>query len=242
MKTLLVTGACSDFGVAIIKEQAANYDRIVAQHFRMESGLNPLKEELGDKLIMKYCDFTSEEDTTRFATELVKEGLIPDHIIHLPAPAAKSNTFTKIPWSKYDLGFQICVRSIVIILQKLLPKMVKNGGGKVILMMSYAIIGIPQFSADYVTVKYAVYGLMKALSRDYEDKRILVNGIGPNFTETRFITDQPLMFLKESDMPFGAYLSTSDVTGVVDFLLSDKGNSISGQYIPIRVAGHTLFN
>ena len=52
----------------------------------------------------------------------------------------------------------------------------------------------PKYLASYVTSKYALLGLVKALSNEYADKGIRINGISPSMIETKFLENIPLIY------------------------------------------------
>ena len=58
--------------------------------------------------------------------------------------------------------------------------MAKRKKGKIIFMLTVHTCQTPlKGCADYITEKYALLGLMKALAVEYANKGITVNGISP---------------------------------------------------------------
>ena len=227
----------SDMGIALIDYVANKYDTIVAHYFHMNDKLSGLREKYREKLILIQADFSTGEDIEQVT------GLLSDidsalcHVVHLPAKQIKVQKFPKIQWGDFEVEYNISVRSIVRILQTLLPTMAKEMHGRIVIMLSDAVVNIPpKYSADYVTTKYALLGLVRSLAIEYADNGITVNGISPTFTETKFIDGIAEFFKEEhrNNSPIGRNLLPEDIIPTIAMLLSDEAMCINGQNIPIN--------
>ncbi len=235
-KILLVTGASSDIGTELINQVAKDYDCIIAHHIGDNEKLISLKKNLKDKLLLLEGNFLNEEDTYKFVEKIKGFGKTPTHIVHLPAGKYENMKFTKLTWNKFKTDLDICLRSLVIILNAFIPNMAKNKYGRIIVMLTSCTTNIPpKYVASYVTSKYALLGLVKALSNEYADKGIRINGISPTMIETKFLKNIPELLIQQNAMnsPTGNNLSISDVIPMFKFLLSDNASSITGQNIAI---------
>lgn len=235
-KVLLVTGASSDIGVKLISKVCNNYDYIIAHYCNHDDNLKNLKKELNDKLITIKGNFLDENDTNKFVEDIKKIGKIPTDIVHLPAGNFENIKFNKLTWEKFEKDINISLRSLVIILLAFLPSMANNKKGKIVVMLTSCTINIPpKYLASYVTSKYSLLGLIKALSNEYADKGIRINGISPTMIETKFLSNVPELLVKQNAMnsPTGRNLAVDDVIPLFEFLLSNQSNSITGQNIAI---------
>ena len=235
-KVLLITGASSDIGENLISRVYKDYDYIIAHHNNDKDNLLKWKEKLGKKLILLEGNFLDENDTYKFVNDIKSTGLLPTHIVHLPAGKCENIKFSKITWEKFNIDINIAVRSLVIILHEFLPIMAKNKYGKIVIMLtSYTKNIPPKYLASYVTSKYALLGLLKALSNEYAEKEIRINGVSPSMIDTKFLKDIPELIVKQNAMnsTTGSNLSVNDVTPMIEFLLSDKSDAITGQNIAI---------
>ncbi len=235
-KILLVTGASSDIGINLIEKVHENYKYILAHHIGDDNKLIELKEKLGDKLQLFYGNFLEEESTYEFVENIKNSGFTPTDIVHLPAGKYENIKFSKIKWNKFEQDLNIALRSLVIVLNSFLPTMAKENYGKVVVMLSSCTLNIPpKFVSSYVTTKYALLGLVKALSNEYADKGIKINGISPTMIETKFLNNLPNLIVEQTafNSPTGKNLSVSDVIPMFQFLLSDNANCITGQNFAI---------
>ena len=217
-KILLITGASSDIGVKLIDEINKEYDYIIAHHNSDESKLIEIKRNLGEKLIPIKGNFKDEKATYKFVEEIKNIGKIPTHILHLPAGKCENIKFSKLTWSKFQEDIDIALRSLVIILNNFLPTMAKNKYGKILIMLtSYTNNIPPKYLASYVTSKYALLGLVKALANEYADKGIRINGISPSMIETKFLANIPELIVKQNaiNSPTGTNLKVDDVVPTI---------------------------
>ncbi len=235
-KILLITGASSDIGTKLINEINKDYDYIIAHHNSDDGKLKELKQILGEKIILIKGNFRDEDDTYKFVEEIKKIEKMPTHILHLTAGKFENIKFSKLTWSKFKDDIDIALRSLVIILNAFLPIMSKNKYGKVLVMLTSCTTNIPpKYLTSYVTSKYALLGLVKALSNEYADKGVRINGISPSMIETKFLENISEIIVKQNAMnsPTRSNLKVDDVIPTIKFLLSEGSNSITGQNIAI---------
>lgn len=235
-KVLLVTGASSDVGSKLIRRVAGNYEIILAHCFHGKDALDAMRAELGDKLILLQADFTDMESVAAMVDRIDALGYVPDHIVHLPAQKVIPQKFHKTNVEQYTLGFATSVASIVLILKHFLPKMSKQKYGKVVFMLtSFTLNAPPKYQAPYITVKYALLGLMRDMAREYADKNIMVNGVSPEMMETKFLSDMPELVIQQNaaNNPMGRNLVVEDVLPTFEYLLSDGADLVTGQNIGV---------
>jgi len=236
-QSLLVIGASSDCGLAVIKQIQHNYTCIYAHYAHGAEKLLELKETLGDKLILIQDDFAGECGGEAVLKVMEETGFFPEHVIHFSAMPCRNIKFIKSGWDMFEKDLQISLRSAVIILQSIIRNLVKQKKkGKIVFMLSsYTQNFPPKYLSSYVTVKYALMGLMKSLSVEYAEKGIMVNAVSPSMIETKFLREIPELVVQQTaaNSPFGRNLYVEDVVPTFEFLLSDKADLITGQNIVI---------
>lgn len=236
MRTILLIGASSDIGVSFIERYHEEYDCIIAHYNNTRSKLDVLKEKLQDKLHIFQANLLSEESVESMIKEIKTAGLYPEHIVHLPAQKCNNAKYHKIDWSIFQESIEISVRSLVVITQAFLPYMIKQKYGRIIIMLSFVNNNIPpKYCSHYIATKYMLLGLMKAMSVEYADKGITVNGISPAWIDTKYIENQPDIIRQQNieDSPIGRLLQTSDIIPGIKFLLSDEASCINGNNMTI---------
>ena len=114
--------------------------------------------------------------------------------------------------------------------------MVKAKNGKIVFVVSSVASGqSPAFMSDYVTSKYALLGLMKALASEMAAHHVCLNAVSPSLTETVFLKNIPELAIEMSaeKNPMKRNAQVKDVVGMISFLLSEKADFITGQNILI---------
>lgn len=236
-KILLVTGASSDVGLALIRKIYGNYDTVLAHYNRSDAGILALKEKFGDKIIPIKADFSLEESSRALADTILAKDIVPTHFVHLPARPLNNIKFSKTTWDTFDAEMSTSFRSAVILCQTFLPVMAKRRCGKIVFMLSHNVINQPpiKYAVPYTSVKYALLGLMRSLSCEYADKGITVNGVSPSMIETKFLADVPDLIIEKNaaESPLKRNLNVEDVISAFEFLLDKGANCVTGHNIAV---------
>lgn len=236
-RTLLVTGASSDVGIALIKKVGFNYDKIIAHYFHSADRLNALNAELENKIIPLQADFSDEANTNAMIETIKARELFPDHIVHLAALPLQNVKFQKTSWTDYEKEIETSLRSAVMITRAFVPNMAKQKSGKIVFMLSFNVINQPpiKYALPYTTAKYALLGFMKGLSAEYAEKGVMVNAVSPSMIETKFLSNVPPLIIEKNaaESPLKRNLTVEDVLPALSFLLSDGADCITGQNIAV---------
>jgi len=128
--------------------------------------------------------------------------------------------------------FEINVIGAVKVIQKYLPVLKKGNQPSIVLFSTVAVkLGMP-FHASIETAKAGVEGLVKSLGAELAPT-IRVNAIAPTITETSLSASILRNDRMKENMterhPMKSYLKPDEVANMVDFLISEKASSISGQ-------------
>ena len=235
-RILFVTGASSDVGGQLIRNVGKNYKKVWAHYNRAVDVIEKLRDEIGDRIVPVCADFSSLESTQALISEIERSGDLPDHIVHLSAQKAHNLQFHKHSWDSYQLEVDTSLRSITMILQKFIPKMSKNKYGKIVFMLSAYLLGVPpKFQSPYITIKYALLGLMRNLAAEYAAKGIMVNAVSPDMMETKFLSELPDLIIEQSakNNPLGRNIYIDEVVPTIEYLLSSGSDMVTGQNIGV---------
>lgn len=238
-KSLLLTGASSDVGMRLLREIASDYGTIYVQYRNRSEEFGRLIDDLSGitELIPIQADFSESGAAGSLIDHITEHGIVPCHVVHLPAPKMHQSRFHKEDWSDWEDGWEISIHSIVTILQAFLPSMAKARHGRIVFMLTSCTSGSPpKYLSGYVTVKYALLGLMKSLAVEYADKGITVNGISPDMMETKFLSELPHLVAEQNaaNSPLGRNIRIEEVIPMFRYMLSDAGAAMTGENVVIR--------
>lgn len=200
-------------------------ERLQAIQGEMPSGIIPLK-----------ADLATEVGVLGLLKEIEARGAVPDRVVFVAAPKLSLTRFKDLNWSDFQMQLDCQLRAAVMILSRFLPDMTRAKYGRVVFVLSSYTFGLPPAAmAHYVTAKYALLGLMKALSSEYVGKGICINAVSPSMLETDFLAQLPdkLVEFAAQQHPMKRNGLPEDVGPVVRFLLSDEARFLSGVNIPV---------
>ena len=233
-KILLVTGASSDVGCALVKQVVNNYDKVWVHYRDSSDRIRDLESWSKNKIVPIQADFLDSNSINELISTITESGDCPNHIVHLSAQRIHALQFHKHTWDDFQKEIDISLRSIIKILKAFIPKMSKNNYGKIIFMLS-AYLGqvSPKYFSPYITVKYSLLGLMQILAAEYVSNGITVNAISPNMMDTRFLSNLPELIIEQSikDNPLGRILTVNEVIPTIEYLLSSACDAVTGQNI-----------
>ncbi len=231
---ILIIGASSDIGIDLIKN--LNEEILILAHFNSSSKrLIELSGQIRNTLIPLQADLSQESEINTFLNKIESNYSIPNKIIHLSANKVENIRFKDIQWSDFEKDINISLKSAVFILNRFLPALAKEKHGKVIIMLSSYVLGVPPKAlAHYTTVKYALLGLVKSFAREYSDENIQINAISPSMIETKFIDNinEKFVELNAYNHPLKRNASVEDITPMIKFLLLKDSGYMNGINIP----------
>ena len=236
---VFITGASSDIGIELIKN--ISEDCIIIAHYHSSNKqLIENSKLIKNKLVTIHADLSIEKDIHEMLNQITSEYGIPDKIIHLAAPRLLSIRFKDVTWNDFEKDINISLKSIVLILNRFLPHLAKEKYGKVVIMLSSNVLGVPPKAlAHYTTVKYAMLGLVKSLASEYAEKNITVNAISPSMIETKFLSNINEKLIEASAYynPLKRNAYVTDIVPTILLLLSKQSDYINGINIPITAGG-----
>ena len=191
-KVYLITGASSEVGMAYIKkldESVTENVTVIAHCANNKTDLEALQKELSYvSLKLVQADLSLEEGAAIVCNYIKENQMEVTHVLHLAASAFSHMKIKKWDEEKIRREMQIQFFSFASIMKEILPKMAKAGYGRVCVMLSSYVLGTPpKFMSDYVAVKSALLGYVKAAATEYGEKGVCINGISPNMMETKFL-------------------------------------------------------
>lgn len=239
MKNYIVSGAANGIGKAIVLSLVREGHQVFALDID-EQNLMLLKLEAPKQIETLTVDMTDCVAIERALLQVIKErplfGVILSHGIDDEHTISENSVWDRIIATN--------LTSTQRMLSLLCP--VVSVGGRVVLISSIlGKVGRKNNSA-YCASKHALLGITKALALELAPRQITVNAILPSWVDTKMLrkglTQQARMMgntvphlLKRiaKRIPLGRLISTEDVAGCVNFLLSPAAAMITAQSLVI---------
>lgn len=233
---ILIVGASSDIGLELIKNLDDEEILILAHYNNSSEGLIDVSRTIKNTLVPLQANLSSESEINIFLDNIESKYGVPNKIVLLAANRVENIRFKDLKWSNFEQDINISLKSSVLILNRFLPKLSKQKHGKILVMLSSYVLNVPPKAlSHYITIKYALLGLVKSLASEYADKNIQINAISPSIIETKFLSniDSKLVELGAYNHPLKRNAYVKDVVPTIKLLLSNQSSYITGINIPI---------
>lgn len=236
-KVVLVTGAGNGMGFATVKLFAEEGAQVVAVDVRGDD-LDAWKET--ENVVTVLGDVTKAEDINRMVSEAeVRFGRLDGICIiagindlNYPLEDTDDERWDRVHDIDLKAPFRICRRAI--------PTMVKNGGGAIVNIGSYAALR-GNHGPSYSAAKAGLVGLTKSIAFRYGKEGIRCNIVHPGGTRTNIgehsggdyhPAGADLSKIIQA-LPVNWFMMPEDIAKTCLFLCSDDASGINGAEISV---------
>ncbi|MCO4902617.1 SDR family oxidoreductase [Escherichia coli] len=239
MKTewVLVTGGSRGIGQDIVK--TLSYSMNVVFTGRDVNAVKETERTLfftDNRTFVKgyVCNGCSHNDVTTLSSELISNYGPPVGIVHNAGITRDSLHINQDMKDWYDV-FHNNIFSIISWHKKLLPAMIQEGRGSIVLLSSVSAIKGNTGQTLYSSNKSALHGFSRSLAHEIGRFGLRVNCVLPGLINTDMLKKIPEWKVKKMkfSIPLGHIGEPSDISHAVEFLLSDKSSYITGQTLVI---------
>ncbi|MBE7083077.1 MAG: glucose 1-dehydrogenase [Clostridiales bacterium] len=237
MKTVLITGASGGIGRAIVKKFVQNGYTVIAQYNKNKTELKKLIEELerenlGGAVYPVTADFTDLNSIDKMFEDIFSKYKKIDAVVN-NAGVGLYKLITETTEQDWDKVFNVNIKSIYYLVNKVLPSMIDNKSGKIVNVSSMWGIAGASMEVAYSASKSALIGYTKALAKELAPSGINVNCVCPGVIDTemnaRFSKEEVDVLIEET--PLNRLGTPNDVAELIYFLCSDSSSFITGQTI-----------
>lgn len=245
-KTVLVTGAGSGIGRGLMYGLAEEGFKVIGTDMNLENARKTadiVRRNHGDAEAFSL-DVTKDKDLSMLMDALGNRKvdiLINNAGLQHVAP------LEEFPDEKWDLLIRVMLIGSARMMKAVLPLMRKNGFGRIINIGSIHSLVASPYKTAYTAAKHGLLGLSKAVALETADCDITVNTICPAYVKTALVErqianqarshkiseDVVIRDIMLKPMPKGAFITIEELTGIVNFLISEAARNITGQTITV---------
>jgi NAD(P)-dependent dehydrogenase (short-subunit alcohol dehydrogenase family) len=225
-RTVLITGA------------AGNLGRAVASAFG-ERGANLVLVDLKQEALAKACGAPGEGRLLA-PTNLLDQAAVNatvqralerfgriDVLVNLAGGFRMGEPVHAMADATLDFLLDINVRTLVHAVRAVVPRMLEQGGGRIVNVGAHAAQKGAARMGAYVAAKSAVIRLTETLAAELREKNVNVNCVLPT------IIDTPENRAAMPDADPGRWVAPGDLANVIVFLASDAARAIHGAAVPV---------
>ncbi len=235
-KTVLVTGATSELGRAMVRTLAKAGANVALHYHHNRAMAEQLQAECvasGVKALIVQTDITSKIEVESMRDRVTQALGAPDIIV--------TNAVIQYEWTSvldqaeadYESQFRSCVMQNVLMAKAFIPAMKAKGWGRVIGINTECTMQCLPTQSAYISGKAGMDRVLRVLAREVGEHGITVNQIAPGWTvsENRSAEGTPTWYLDKVALKRRG--SDQEIANAVVFLASDLASFITGVYLPV---------
>lgn len=207
----------------------------------LESAARDIRTRYNAEVYAESLDVTDATRVTQFIEQVIKRfGRIDVCVTNAGGPPAKS--FLAIESHEWRKAIDLNLMSTIHFARAVIPQMQRRRWGRIITLTS---VSVKQPVPDLVmsnAVRSAVVGLVRSLANEFGKDNILVNNVGPGFTDTERVRELASMRAEAtgvnveeitsrwtSESALRRIARPEEIADAIVFLASERASFITGQ-------------
>ena len=240
-KSILITGSSKGIGKAIAYQCAEHGAKVIISSRKLdicEQTADEINTKLGSEVAYAIpANISDDDQLENLVNETRKKIGKIDVLICNAATNPFMGSMLDMPIEKFDKVMHNNIRSNQILCNLVLPEMISNEDGSIIIISSIAAIKGSPILGAYNISKAADVMIVKNIAAEFGHKNIRANSIAPGLIKTDFakaLWENPdILKTVLSSTPMQRIGVPDEIAGVAVMLASDAGNYINGQTIVV---------
>jgi len=237
-KVALITGSARGIGKAIALELAHHGANIVINDILPKSEIDKTLEEIkksGNMAIGIKADITVFDEVDRMTKEIINKFGKIDILVN-NAGITRDALLIRMKEEDWDTVIRINLKGTFNCSKSVAKYMMRQKTTDKIVNIS-SVIGLVGNigQVNYAASKAGIIGLTKSIAKELASRNINVNAIAPGFIDTDMTKKLPEKVREglQQQIPLKRLGTVEDIAKVVNFLVSDAANYITGQVINV---------
>lgn len=240
-KTSIITGSSKGIGLSTVELFLENGSKVICCYRNkndfFEKKINELKKNFSDKIFEYKFDLNDEENTKKFALDIIKTHPTIDILVN-NAGSIITSSFLMTPIREIENMHRVNFFNQMLFSQIIIKNMIKKKSGSIVNITSSAAIDANEGRLAYVTSKASIMSASKVLARELAPFNIRSNCIAPGLTETNLMrksTKSEFIDRTIENLMIKRIAKPIEIANAIMFLASDLASYVTGQ--TIRVDG-----
>lgn len=236
-KSVLITGGAGGMGLAASRMFAEEGAKVSVLDLSAEAGAAMVAdlEAAGHDVFFQQADLSKSENVTRgLDAVFARRGTVDVLFNHAGSIIVKP--FHETTDADYDRLMDINLRSAFMVTRGVVPRMIENGGGSIVVTASIGSGKAFVYESLYCITKAAVLMLSNSIAVEYREQGIRCNAVCPGFVKTahglREIAELDGLGQEWEDGDLAAtqlrICEPEEVASAALFLASDEASFING--------------
>lgn len=236
MKNILISGASGGIGSQIAYTLANKDVRLILLYNTNSSQVEKIKKDLSTicEVVIYKCNLTIQKELDSVISDILLKYKQIDCLVNC-AGISKFQQIQDTTEADFYNIMDTNLKSVVMLTAKVSKNMISNQSGKIVNISSmWGNVGASMESL-YSASKGAINSLTLSLAKELGPSNITVNAVCPGLIDTpmnKCLDRQSLQEVVDST-PINRIGTPNDVANLVEFLLNDKANFITGQIISV---------
>lgn len=230
----LVSGGSRGIGAETARVLASKGWTVAVTFWRSKGVADSLVDEIvrrGGRAIAVQADVRNDASVEALVATVTERLGAPGLLVNAATAELEPVTASEITWDAFERHLAYQAKAVLRLCQAVRPGMIVAGGGAIVNIVSQVTDGAPPAkAADYVTAKYALLGLSKALAVEWADQNIRVNMVSPSLIRTDLTQGyhERVFKLEAARTPLRRLATTHDAAAAVAWLASEEAGFLTG--------------
>lgn len=241
-KVAIITGASRGIGRATAIVLAKEGAKVVINYLSSEEKAHDVVQEIkesGGQAIAVKADVAQSDDVKRLTEETIEQFGSIDILVNNAGILIQPGDWKNISDEDWQRTLDVNLKGVFNCIQVVAPYMLRQRRGRIVNISStYGIFGAANVVA-YVAAKAGVLTLTRTFAKELAPY-VTVNAIAPGHIKTDLTPKREGFIESISEAtPLKRLGEPEDVAYAVAFLVSDRADFITGQFLPVD-GGHML--
>ena len=237
-RVAVVTGGSGGIGAAVCERLLRGGARVYCLYRSNQERAAELASRLdgrGEPLRILRTDLTEPGQIAAASSEILDEAGSIDILVHA-AGTTDDALLLRVDAERLRRGLAVNLEAAIATTRWMLPAMLKNGYGRVVLISSVVARLGNAGQTIYAAAKSGLEGFARSLAREVGRKGVTVNCVAPGLIETPMSAGMSAALRARAleNIAVGRTGSPSEVAAAVAFLCSEEAGYVTGSVLQVN--------